>query len=251
MTSSPRRAFHMRPDLPDQAGTLFDAPAVDFTGPKWVARRITPETLALWAVRWHYSGNGGPTPAAFGVYAPSLVVVAGLAQSSSKDGLAGRLGLTEIPGNLELSRVVAHPEAPANAVSRALAQMMGAWRAMGLKWVFSYADTGQGHHGGIYQAINAVYVGATKPRTGFMLDGRIVPQRTVNRMFGGQGDDALERARSAGHAIERRPGAMTSKHTYVIPCGGPAERRQVRRLLASFSRPYPTKEETQCLPRQP
>lgn len=234
-----RRPFHMRPDLPDEAGALFPPPALDFSHRPWEARRITPDTLGLWAVRWHYSGNGGPTPAAYGAYGPSLAVVAGLAQSSSKDGLATRLGLTGIPGNLELSRVVAHPDAPANAVSHALSRFVRAWQAEGLEWVFSYADAGQGHHGGIYQAVNAIYVGSTKPRTGFRLDGRLVPQRTMHRMFGGQGTEALERAAAAGHVVERVPGAMTPKHTYVIACGGPLSRRHLRRRLAPHARPYP------------
>jgi hypothetical protein len=33
--------------------------------------------------------------------------------------------------------------------------------AKGLKLVVSYADFNQGHHGGIYQATNWIYVGGT------------------------------------------------------------------------------------------
>jgi len=233
-----RNAFHMRPDLPPEDG-LFEVGPPDFTRRPWTTRRIAPETLGMWAVRWHYSGNGGPTPAAYGAFGPDLAVVVGLAQSSSKDGLRARLGLTSRPGNLEISRVVAHPDAPANSVSYALGLCMRVWRAEGIEWVFTYADTGQGHHGGIYQAVNAIYVGATKARPGFTLDGRVVAQRTIGRMFGGQGPDALARARAAGHRIERVPGVMTPKHTYVIPCGSRASRRDIRRILEPHRLPYP------------
>ncbi len=236
-----RRPFHMRPELPDNPDRLFEPPPWDFSATPWTVERISPNTLGLWAVRWHYSRNGGPTPKAYGAYAPSLAVVAGLAQSSSKDGLARRLRLTEFAGNLELSRVVAHPYAPRNAVSHALGQFMRTWRSEGIDWVFSYSDTGQNHHGGIYQAINAVYVGTTKSRTGFLLDGKLIHQRSVHRQFGGQGPDALERARQLGHTITRVPHAMTPKHTYVIPCGSPAVRRQIRKILSKNELPYPTR----------
>lgn len=243
---STRRAFHMRPELPADLSTVFDSD-IDFTGRPWTVQRIHPTLLGYWAVRWHYSGHGGPTPAAYGAYGPSLAVVAGLAQSSSKDGLSKKLGLQDFKGNLELSRVVAHPSAPANAVSMALGRFMDAWRGEGLEWVFSYADRGQNHHGGIYQAINAIYVGSTPPRTGFLLDGKLIPQRTMHRMFGGQGPDAVLRAEALGHTVVRVPGAMTPKHTYVIPCGGPAERRKIRALLKRHARPYPVREQVDPL----
>lgn len=238
-----RKAFHMRPELPDDLSTVFDPEdGLDFTCRPWTVGRIHPTLLGYWAVRWHYSGHGGPTPAAYGAYGPSLAVVAGLAQSSSKDGLSRKLGLTDHPGNLELSRVVAHPLAPKNAVSQALGRFMDCWRHEGLEWVFSYSDQGQNHHGGIYQAINAVYVGSTRSRTGFMLDGKLIPQRTMHRMFGGQGPDAVARAEELGHTVVRVPGAMTPKHTYVIPCGSPSSRKAVRLALAPHQKPYPVRK---------
>jgi hypothetical protein len=232
----------MRPELPEDLSEVFD-PEVDFTGRPWTVDRIHPTLLGYWAVRWHYSGHGGPTPAAYGAYGPSLAVVAGLAQSSSKDGLSKRLGLVGFRGNLELSRVVAHPDAPDNAVSMALGRFMDTWRSEGLEWVFSYADQGQNHHGGIYQAINAVYIGSTPARTGFLLDGKLIPQRTMHRMFGGQGPDAVLRAESLGHTVVRVKGAMTPKHTYVIPCGAPASRRAIRKIIKPLTKPYPVREE--------
>jgi len=53
-----------------------------------------------------------------------------------------------------------------------------------LKIVVSYADTEQGHHGGIYQAGNWVFVGKGCPSQMYKYKGKILPGRTAISKFG-------------------------------------------------------------------
>jgi len=98
----------------------------------------------------------------------------------------------------------------------------------GLKALVSYADPYQNHHGGIYQAMNWIYVGQTEPtRTRVDESGETVHSRTVNR------------AKKKGFSTESeysqlqteiRPG----KHKYVYPLDN-----DVRERAESMSEPYP------------
>ena len=158
-------------------------------------------------------------------------------------GVAGRIGVdvAEWPGNMEISRVIAHPNAPKNTPSRSVAMALGLWRK-DWTWVFSYADLGQNHHGGIYQALNAIYVGIGNVggRPGFLLNGQPLHSRSVVSRWGTQAWPRVrEIARLEGHILVRVDDMETEKHTYILPCGGPAQNRALRKLLAPITLPYP------------
>jgi hypothetical protein len=82
-------------------------------------------------------------------------------------------------------------------------------------FVLSYADTGKGHHGGIYQASGFFYVhetgryqdGLVHPETGDYIHGR-----QCNRMFGSRSLAALE-----ANGGEYRPAWHETKFLYVKP----------------------------------
>lgn len=242
--------------MTDSLFDLDDVPGPAFShGATWTVRETTPQTARSWVTRWHYSRRmpGGGTRS-WAVYGPDLVAVVMVSLPNNKHGVAGRLGLAGWPGNLEISRVVAHPDAPRNTASRAVAAVCdryarGVVMADGalpsrFDWLFSYADTGQGHHGGIYQALNAVYVGLSETRPGFRCEGVPVHPRSLVSTYGTQ---AWPRIRDlyladTGKVLERVMDMNTAKHTYVLPIGGPASRRAIRRALAPITRPYPKRE---------
>jgi hypothetical protein len=87
-------------------------------------------------------------------------------------------------GAVELVRLVKHPDADVQ-----LSQFI-AWSLRwlkgntDLKFCLSYADQGAGHHGGIYQATNFIYIQEsagnrqyTNPGTGEVVSGRSFDQR--------------------------------------------------------------------------
>lgn len=227
---------------------LFDMPASTFDrGRAWQLRELGSaggkfETARGWVERWHYSHRmpGGGTRT-FGLFCPDMVCCVMTSIPNNVHGIATRYDLHRWPGNIEISRVVAHPDAPRNTASRAVATVLAYYGSIRHEWLFSYADTGEGHHGGIYQALNAVYVGLSDARPGFLLDGKPVHPRSLVSQYGTQAWPAIRdivKTRT-GSTLEKVDGLNTAKHTYVLPCGGPASRRSIRRHLAPVAHPYP------------
>lgn len=191
-------------------------------------------------MQWHYLGKPPLDQAQwFGVFCPDMVCALGIARPSSGYGLARKLGLERWEGNWEVVRVIARPEAPRNTASRSVALLMTACRGLGIDWLFSYADTGQNHHGGIYQAVNAVYVGLSERTRGYILDGRPVHRRTLSDTFGTKAWPAVRELAAARGQVLETFDEIPRKHTYVLPCGPPAIRRAVRLALVDKARPYP------------
>jgi hypothetical protein len=81
-------------------------------------------------------------------------------------------------------------------------------------FVLSYADSTQGHHGGIYQACNFVYVGAVDSgHIGYACpDGSFVHRRSCNTRFGTSSMEAMASIRP-----EWLPVHGEEKHLYIFP----------------------------------
>ena len=98
-----------------------------------------------------------------------------------------------------------------------------------VKALISYADTREGHHGGVYQAMSWIYCGTTEPTTGFIdADGRPVHRRRngQNMVY-----DDLQRIRTS------------PKHRYVKILGSSRQRRRMRKALCYEVMTYPKTEE--------
>jgi hypothetical protein len=228
---------------------LFAMPTSTFDrGRQWTVRELGSaggkfETARGWVERWHYSRRmpGGGTRT-FGVFSiPNNV-----------HGIATRYGLHPWQGNIEISRVVAHPDAPANTASRAVAALLKLYGSRGYEWLFSYADTGQGHHGGIYQALNGVYLGTSGERPGYLLNGEPVHPRSLVSTYGTQAWPAIRDiiATRTGKTLERVDGLNTAKHTYVLLCGNKTSRREIMKHLrsADLIKPYPKRSTEEGSP---
>ena len=99
-----------------------------------------------------------------------------------------------------------------------------------LRLCVSYADTGQGHRGTIYQAGNWFYLGTTYPAPVILLEGVPHHPRSVYQRFG---TSSLQRLHAQGVAATKRQGGV--KHKYAYPFDA-AMRRRLRRL----ARPFPS-----------
>lgn len=103
----------------------------------------------------------------------------------------------------------------------------------GLRLIISYADTSQGHHGGIYQATNWLYSGFIKQASTAEHNGKVAHKRT------------FDAAGIKGYTL--RP--AEPKHKYLMPLD-----EAMRAQIAPLSKPYPkrstrTKEQdTGCPP---
>ena len=81
-------------------------------------------------------------------------------------------------------------------------------------FVLSYADTTQGHHGGIYQACGFLYVGEFQSgHIGYNAeDGSFVHRRTCNARFGASGVEDVKRRKPNWTPVYGLP-----KHLYIKP----------------------------------
>lgn len=129
----------------------------------------------------------------------------------------------------ELTRVAlrAHVTPVTQIVARAIAYLKR--NNPGLRLIVSYADEGQGHHGGIYQAGNWVYVGFAQPSS-VRLHGQITHARSIVAKYGHCTMARLRR--------EVDPKAEwvkdARKHKYLMPLD-----RRMRRQIEPLAKPYP------------
>jgi hypothetical protein len=228
---------------PSPEPTLWEMGAPDWSQ-HWATREVTYESAEAWVGRYHYLGKS-PAGAAMriGVFAPDMVGCVIYAQATNAHGVAKKYGLEKFKGNIEIARVAVHPDAPSNSTSKCVAAANAHLHAVtALEWVFSYADTGQGHHGGIYQALGAVYVGLSDARHGFLLDGEPIHPRSVVARYGTQAmknNEAVTIAAARGERLEYVEDLNTAKHIYLLPIGNKASVRAIRKALAPFAQPYP------------
>jgi hypothetical protein len=125
----------------------------------------------------------------------------------------------------ELVRVAlsAHSTPVSRIVALALRKLSEA--NPGLRLVVSYADTFQGHHGGIYQAGNWVFCGTSEGATQYILNGRVVHSMQIQTFI------------RAGK-LQSRAGLQKvkagDKHKYLMPLDA-----KMRAQIAPLAKPYP------------
>lgn len=101
----------------------------------------------------------------------------------------------------------------------------------GLRLLTSYADPRAGHHGGIYQAMNWVYVGETNTVESVrMPSGKLEHRRPYTGLQFGSNE---RKAWPKGATWQTVP----AKHRYVLGLD-----RNMRRRLAAMALPYPAAE---------
>ncbi|MEJ0020716.1 MAG: hypothetical protein WDN25_30040 [Acetobacteraceae bacterium] len=193
-------------------------------------------------IRHHYSGR-----------APSLVMMCGTWHRDG--GIFGDRGeivaacVFSIPVArrkekvLELTRLVRVPgcRAPLTGlISRTVKQIV---RERLTDLIVSFADTEQGHHGGIYQAASWRYGGRREARKdGVMVNSVFVPDRTLNSKYG---TNAIPKLRKIIPHADLRPHFDDGKHFYWRALSKPGEAKAKRLGLQSL--PYPRPDEPQSI----
>ena len=94
----------------------------------------------------------------------------------------------------------------------------------GLKLIVSYADPNVGHVGGIYQAMNWVYMGGSSPITQWKYQGSWRNDTSLMRMF--QKDKTLK------HRLPFRK--LAPKHKYLYPLDD-----DIKKTIETYRKPYP------------
>jgi len=143
---------------------------------------------------------------------------------------------------LELSRLFIYEEYGKNMESISISKTFQ-WlkeNAPDIKVLISYADPGQEHLGGIYQATNWHYQGTNlgiMDNYGIKLepDGKWIHSRTVFSMFGSGNLEHLKNR--IGHTFWRR--TEPRKHRFFYLLGNKGEKKKVLNNLIHPLKPYP------------
>jgi hypothetical protein len=114
----------------------------------------------------------------------------------------------------------------------------------GLRLIVSFADPEHGHHGGIYQAGNWVYVGVSTPGLYYELqDGTLTHNRNLQGPigFGGTTTKKCQKQWSERLRMDLDSGVVkkvltASKHKYLYPLD-----KAMRKQIEPLSKPYPKK----------
>lgn len=156
------------------------------------------------------------------------VVIFGVGGGNSTHG--GKYGLKKAGDVCELVRVALRDhETP---VSRIVAVALRFLRASNpnLRLVVSFADTLQGHHGGIYQAGNWIYTGLTEGDREFHVNGEVLHPRTIHLRGWKQIESWLRVNVDPNARLVKTPG----KHRYLMPLD-----KEMRERILPLSKPYP------------
>jgi len=97
----------------------------------------------------------------------------------------------------------------------------------GIQLIVSYADSGQGHHGGIYQATNWIYEGVKTGEVYFKINGKTLHKKQVHSLY-------------KTNIVAKIPNCevvkASDKHKYLMPLN-----KKLRKKILKLSKPYPKK----------
>ena len=213
--------------------SLFDVDDADEFGPvrEMTVSRVSGADVNEFCRRWHYSNTGGSMSWRYGLWDGFTLVGVVSYNLPTMPVCESVFGPDYWDSVCHMGRLVCADEAPRNTESRLIGESL---RMLKLdkpqfRAVLTFAATGEGHVGYVYQATNALYCGKTGPRHYFI-------DQQQRRRAPKQGSNlSLDKAAKRGWTIQREPG----KHRYVYLLGSKTERRESRRLLRYEVLPYP------------
>ena len=94
----------------------------------------------------------------------------------------------------------------------------------GIKLIVSYADQGQGHHGGVYQAGNWIYVGSMAGVPSLKYKGRVWHAKALRTSY--------PKLKHSDPSVEKIPSG--DKHKYLMPLD-----QGTRLHILPLAKPYP------------
>jgi hypothetical protein len=126
---------------------------------------------------------------------------------------------------VELTRVALRHEhkTPVSRIVRLALKFLHAAN-LGLRLVVSYADMGQGHHGGIYQAGNWVYVGSSKGAKRLLYKNKVWHAKALYTSY--------PNLKHSDSSVKKLDGS--DKHKYLMPLDP-----EMRAKILPLAQPYP------------
>lgn len=173
---------------------------------------------------WHYSKTmpAGKT-VKLGVWENGIFIGVVIFSRGANNHIGSQYGLDQTRV-CELTRIALKQHKTQVSKIASIAQKIMLSLSPELRLIVSYADPEMGHIGAIYQAMNWVYVGKSKPqRFTLGLDNKIVHKRSTFSKF--------------GTVSGQKYSNILWKHKYLYPLD-----RAMRKQIEPLAKPYPKRE---------
>jgi hypothetical protein len=203
---------------------------------KYTVQKIPAVETHDWLLHKHYARRIPSISWAFGLFddqntLQGVCTFGTPASSTLRDGIAGKKWSPHV---LELNRLccINVKNIASFFVARAIALLPKP------SLIVSYADTGQGHHGYVYQATNFIYTGLSAKRTDWKVKGKKhLHGQTIADESRGQENRAEWMRKKYGDDfyLESRP----RKHRYISLHGDKRQKRAMLSDLRYKQEPYP------------
>ncbi len=213
--------------------SLFDVDDVTGFGPvrDMTVTRVSGTDVDEFCRRWHYSNTGGSMSWRYGLWDGYTLVGVVAYNLPTMPVCESVFGPEMWDSVCHMGRLVCADEAPRNVESRLIAESLRMLKKdkPQFRAVLTFAATGEGHIGYVYQATNALYCGITTPRHYYMdqQQRRRAPKQGTNLSIG--------KATELGWTVHYE----TGKHRYIYLLGSKTERKEAMRLLRYTPQPYP------------
>lgn len=197
-------------------------------------KSIKSEETKEWFLYKHYAHRLPNIVYAFGLYdGNELVGVCSFGIPASPSLVVGALGEEYKNMFFELNRLCVNDNLPKNTLSFFVGACLRMLNNGSPKVIVSYADSGMGHHGYIYQATNWIYTGMTKPHVEYSLPGfDNKHSRHALDDFGG-----INKAKEKGVEFEIKERTLKYRYFYFI--GNKREKQKMKKSLKYPILPYP------------
>jgi hypothetical protein len=220
--------------------SLFDDLSLSIKLSEIEVRQVPVKEIRRQIVTGHYSGvMPDATQEAFAGYCDGIVIAAvAYGPGGNSKTFGAVIEGFDSSNARELIRLWVHPDAPKNTASFVVGRSLKMLPPeVGL--VVSFADSGQGHAGYIYQALNFYYLGLSSEGVRYVdSTGVEVTARLANiyriRNQEKFGDKSLAEIREA---LGWQPVKSHAKHRYCIGTGN--QKKRVTKLLQGKALPYP------------
>ena len=184
-----------------------------------------------WATKTHHYSGSKPAGrlVSIGAWEAGAFIGAVVFGRGASSEIGSPFGLRQCEV-CELCRIALGPHTTPTSRITSIAVRMLRRQSPGLRLIVSYADPEHGHHGGIYAAMNWLFIGCTNAESLIRLNGRLLHPRTVASRYGTRSINWLRTHVDAGAAhVRTRP-----KYRYVLPLDA-----DMREQLAPRVQPYP------------
>ncbi|WP_222946531.1 Mom family adenine methylcarbamoylation protein [Caballeronia sp. EK] len=191
----------------------------------------TGEAVAYACGHWHYSRSVPvSTNVKIGAWEDDRFIGIVLFSRGANRHIGNPYGLTQTEC-CELSRVALRDHcAPVSRIVMLAVKFLRR-ASPGLRLIVSYADTVQGHVGGIYQAMGWIYTGVGKTSR-VVVHGEVLHGKTASSRYGKQGFNLKWLVANVDPKATRIDGG--DKHRYLLPLDN-----AMRAQVAPLAKPYP------------